>query len=690
MKVKWLVLWTMLALSAQACTNKETAPNNNVWIVSEGTKNQIAELIPSNLSIASDKWVSQESKNEINTKAKLDALISKLEHDPVVDEVWVLSPETKNKIDTRLKKKIDWELYNQIVVVIVNSFEEYWFDSIEDMANYIWNTWKIGLKWANNGIVILHTTTPSFYRIEVADWAEWYLTDLKTWRIIKESKETYKKGDVNWRLDYITDEIDKVTRKKSNVQEVEGGVKKFDKAEIAKIKAIFLDGLLAFVALAGIWWVGFLWHKWIQKLKNNKSKDKIKKGIIDLKTRVESEKRKYPDWFIQKYILEYEKSLEKMSNYSEKDLDNIINGFNTVGWNEIYYNHNNTIWSIERDIPNWANNYRWEVEKKESKFTDFKKLSKEAQELKLKSEWENFKIWEITIPEIHEDADIIIFTEKLDNAISILTSGIDFLNNIPSFYSWIQWINTRISEDFSRHKNSYLETVNQYKNIYWNEIDFDLGELKKNIDTFNEQFLEAYEQKDIPKLQSLNEQSKNIFSSIEKMTSDMQEQINWYNSIPNEINERTKKIKSIKTNPEYKKNAEAYIQKTGKREFKDFDLWWTISILNQLITEINSNYSQKKDLSKIKNQLKKFDDDFETIITYMWLSEALALIIKKELAEKEAENERIRKRKKEQDERKKEQADDNNIFSSGLGGWGWDGWSSGWGGWFGWGWAGGD
>jgi uncharacterized membrane protein YfbV (UPF0208 family) len=56
------------------------------------------------------------------------------------------------------------------------------------------------------------------------------------------------------------------------------------------------------------------------------------------------------------------------------------------------------------------------------------------------------------------------------------------------------------------------------------------------------------------------------------MTSDMQEQINWYNSIPNEINERTKKIKSIKTNPEYKKNAEAYIQKTGKREFKDFDL----------------------------------------------------------------------------------------------------------------------
>jgi hypothetical protein len=53
-------------------------------------------------------------------------------------------------------------------------------------------------------------------------------------------------------LDYITDEIDKVTRKKSNVQEVEGGVKKFDKAEIAKIKAIFLDGLLAFVALAGI------------------------------------------------------------------------------------------------------------------------------------------------------------------------------------------------------------------------------------------------------------------------------------------------------------------------------------------------------------------------------------------------------------------------------------------------------
>ncbi|NUJ98170.1 TPM domain-containing protein [Candidatus Gracilibacteria bacterium] len=683
MKVKGLVVGTMLALSAQACTNKETVPNNNFGIVSEGTQNKTAKIISSSLSVVDKEGVSQESKNEI--KDKLDILISKIKHNPVVDEVGVLSPETKNTIESRLKKKIDGELYNQIIVVVVNSFEEYGFGSIEEMANYIGTNGKIGLEGANNGIVVLHTMKPSLYRIETASGVEGYLTDLKAGKIVRKSKEVYDKKDVNGRLNYITDEIDNVTREKSNVQEVKNEVEENNKTQIAKDKANLLDSLNT---LAGILLVGFLGYKsykGIKKLKNKKLKDKIKKQIIYLKTRIESEKQKYPDWFIQKYILEYEKSLEEMSNYSEEDLDNIIDGRNTIRGNNIYYKYINTVSNIERDIPNWVSNYQQEVEKKESKFTNFKKLSEEAQKLKVKLEQENFKIGEITIPKIEtEDDDVIIFTEKLDDAISILFNVVAFLKNIPDFYRSIQGMNTRISEDFSRHKNSYSETVNQYKNIYGNEIDFDLDELKKNIDTFNGKFLEAYKQKDIPELQSLNDQSKNIFGSIEKVTSDMKREISWYNSIPNETKQRSEKLKSININPEYKKNAEAYIQKTGKREFKDFDLQGTISILNQLIIEIDSNYSQKKDLSKIKNQLIKFDDDFETIIKYMGLGEALALIIKKEQEEEERKREeQEEERRKEEERKRKEKDDNNNTFSSGLDAGGGGGWSSGGGGGFG-------
>lgn len=472
------------------------------------------------------------------------------------------------------------------------------------------------------------------------------------------------------------------------VQKLKNKTKEYDQAEMSKKLSDFLNTLwISAVIILIVWWWAWLWYKWIKKLKNNKLKREIRKEILDLTIKLNLEKQKYPNWFISKYITKYENNLEEMKNYTDEELNEKIKN------ERLYKEHKKDITTINESMLKWDEIYKSVIEKKDLKSKEFEELSDKAKKLKLNLELEKFKIWEIDIPTInHESNDISETVKIMTNVISILNNTINTLENIPDFYNSIWWVNAQVNKDFLYSKKSYIDISNQYTDIYWDTMNFNIEELEQIISNFNMDFSKAYKEKDIDKLNFLYNQSKDIFNWIKNVIQNMQEKINWYQSIPNQISKRKEKIQSLIINPEHKNNSEAYIKKTNDRKFSNFNLESLILNLKELINRIHSNYLQKKEFLEINDQLKEFDNKFKNIEEYMWLWLILKWIIAQELAESERrkrqEEERKRKREEDDERSRRREEDDNERRSSSLSSPpSWDNWSPGWGWWFGWGWA---
>lgn len=64
---------------------------------------------------------------------------------PLVDQAGLVQGVTKQKVENRLRA-LDSEKHHQVVVVTVNSLDEYGYGSIEEMANAIGMGCKVGYR----------------------------------------------------------------------------------------------------------------------------------------------------------------------------------------------------------------------------------------------------------------------------------------------------------------------------------------------------------------------------------------------------------------------------------------------------------------------------------------------------------------------------------------------------------------
>lgn len=99
----------------------------------------------------------------------------------VVDNAEILRAETKQKLTARLKAH-EAETTNQIAVLTVPSLEG---ESIESYAEQVFNTWKLGQKGKDNGVLVLVAPNERRMRIEVGYGLEGTLTDVAASRIVR-------------------------------------------------------------------------------------------------------------------------------------------------------------------------------------------------------------------------------------------------------------------------------------------------------------------------------------------------------------------------------------------------------------------------------------------------------------------------------------------------------------------------
>jgi len=110
----------------------------------------------------------------------------------VVDNAEILGSETKRKLSEQLKAH-EAETGNQIAVLTVPTLEG---ESVESYAEQVFNTWKLGQKGKDNGVLVLVAPNERRMRIEVGYGLEGTLTDVAASRIIRNvMTPRFKEGD---------------------------------------------------------------------------------------------------------------------------------------------------------------------------------------------------------------------------------------------------------------------------------------------------------------------------------------------------------------------------------------------------------------------------------------------------------------------------------------------------------------
>ncbi|HEV2844366.1 MAG TPA: TPM domain-containing protein, partial [Thermoanaerobaculia bacterium] len=94
----------------------------------------------------------------------------------VNDQANLLSPEQRQRIEQKLAG-LEQQTTHQVVVLTVESLEG---DPIEDYANRVAETWKLGTAEKDNGALLLVASGDRKMRIEVGYGLESDLTDLQT------------------------------------------------------------------------------------------------------------------------------------------------------------------------------------------------------------------------------------------------------------------------------------------------------------------------------------------------------------------------------------------------------------------------------------------------------------------------------------------------------------------------------
>ncbi|MFO7369093.1 MAG: TPM domain-containing protein [Bacteroidales bacterium] len=112
----------------------------------------------------------------------------------VNDYAQILSPETSQMLSDSLREH-ETSTGNQVVLLTIPTLDG---ENIEDYSNTVFNTWKLGQKDKNNGILIVVVPDDRYMRIEVGYGLEGTMTDLMSSRIIRNvMTPKFKDGDYN-------------------------------------------------------------------------------------------------------------------------------------------------------------------------------------------------------------------------------------------------------------------------------------------------------------------------------------------------------------------------------------------------------------------------------------------------------------------------------------------------------------
>lgn len=607
---------------------------------------------------------------------------------PIVDKVWAIKTNVKNQIQNRLML-LDTQKYHQVVVITINSLEEYGYSSFSELWADTINKCGIWYRGKNTGVIVWYGKKEQKpYFISTASWVSGYIPDAIATRITSWSKDRCEKSDTSCRIDDITKWLENIINvhfaKKEEVQVIKDEIKQIDEVKANNnIENIF--------SMLWIWGMAILVIGWWIKLKyslNKSSKRKeLKKKILQLNIQFATAKTQYPDWFIHSHMSYDEKRLVEYIWYSDIKIDAIINSPREN--NKI----NSLLWEIEKNLGIYQINYQdvlnsIGIKKQEvqSKIIEIEWIYKS-----LESQWFIFKKKKFILPD--EWNNPIWTVKNYNDTLFLLINEANDIGNIPALYKNITWLDEKLKSRFTQLSTEYTKVLSKFESIFGKDSsNFSLWTLENTVSNLISLFKQEFFKKNIWVLSSLFDQSKNIFWTIENNISTMNTKISWYEWLPKEIASLEEKVKKFTPSNEYEKNASNYKKESWKRKFDNYNMKSKLILILWAITELKNIYSTKKWLNTASWIISSLNSEISLMNEYVWLWAIVVTLIAQRIAEEAAQRERQRRQIEDDARRAREQAEDDarrssrsasSASSSSSSSWSsW--WGGGWDGWGGW------
>lgn len=165
---------------------------------------------------------------------------------PVIDESGLLSSNLKNELNNNLKNYFD-KTDVQIQVVILKSLDG---DPIENYSIKLFDSWKLGSKKTDKGVLFLVSMAEKKTRLEVGRGLEGDLTDLKSNRILRDLRVYFKDKDYDGGIKFVVNSI-KATIEKKDLEPPKSGrtAQKLNKIDVVKTTLLIIVIVISFMIL---------------------------------------------------------------------------------------------------------------------------------------------------------------------------------------------------------------------------------------------------------------------------------------------------------------------------------------------------------------------------------------------------------------------------------------------------------
>ena len=185
----------------------------------------------------------------------------------VNDYAELLTNTQENRLEITLSN-FEQNTSHQIVILTIESTEDY---SIEEYANTVFNTWQLGQKENDNGVLILIAPGDRKMRIEVGYGLEGLLTDTKCGLIIRNEIAPYFKNQFYY--EGISAGTDAVIE---SINDPDFEVQSPEDSKKSKQKKIIISIPLAILSLLGVFWITTKWSRYKPR-RSDKTGQKMKR-----------------------------------------------------------------------------------------------------------------------------------------------------------------------------------------------------------------------------------------------------------------------------------------------------------------------------------------------------------------------------------------------------------------------------
>lgn len=242
-------------------------------------------------------------------------------------------------------------------------------------------------------------------------------------------------------------------------------------------------------------------------LKRNSRRKALKREILELGVRLQVEKLKYPKWFQDAHIQKIENLARKMCGYSDAALDDLVasKGKST---------HNSDMSMIRSALISWDVEYKNIGSKLDSARLGFAKKKMGLVTLRDDLAKKGFTVDPIDMPNITDGVNPMETLSGIERASRITDGSIMALSAIPSYYDSVKGCASDLKKCLENAKSGYSGASARYADIFGKALSVDVPKTEQGVGELAQSFYEAYAQKDIPKIRSLDSDSKTILSSL--------------------------------------------------------------------------------------------------------------------------------------------------------------------------------